>query len=91
VRRVITVERMVEEMDLELSRFLEGRQRLDAVRVLEFVRGREGVNQKEVSRLLGLAEAYVSRLTGRLEVYGYLGRRRGRRKEWIIESSLDIR
>jgi hypothetical protein len=81
VGRVIDIEVIGRDMDLELSGFLRGGERDLAVATMVALMSGEPMSQKELASRLGSTESTTSRLMGKLDVLGYISRTHGDRKE----------
>jgi DNA-binding MarR family transcriptional regulator len=81
VRRVISIDVISRDMDLELSGFLKFSERGLAVAAISALMAEGEMNQKDLAVLLGVTQNVVSRLLGKLEHWGYVSRTRGVRKE----------
>jgi len=84
VRRVLTVDVVMEDLGLELASFLRGDDPRRAVELLELLRVRGALNQKSIAGELGFSESSLSRLLVRFEETGFVDRVRGDRKEMNV-------
>lgn len=85
VNQVITLDQLAKDMDLELSDIFKGSaQKLEAVKVLNFVRETPEANQKQIAEGIGVSEPTVSRLMQKLEAHGYVTRKRDTHGQWIV-------
>lgn len=73
------------DMALELSGFLRGYEREQAVAAMTTLLRRGGMNQKELAADLGSTPSSLGRLLQKLELRGYVVRERGDRKEMIVK------
>lgn len=73
------------DMALELSGFLRGYEREQAVAAMTTLLRRGGMNQKELAADLGSTPSSLGRLLQKLELRGYVVRVRGERKEMIVK------
>lgn len=73
------------DMALELSGFLRGYEREQAVAAMTTLMRRGGMNQKELAADLGSTPSSLGRLLQKLELRGYVVRVRGERKEMIVK------
>jgi hypothetical protein len=84
VRRVISLDVIAGDMDLELSGFLRGSEKGFAVAAISALMEGGGMNQKDLALRLGVSETVMSRLMVKMEGLGYIERVRGDRKELRI-------
>ncbi len=87
VRRVISLDVVAGDMDLELSGLLRGAEKGYAVAVISALMRVGEMNQKDLSLRLGVSETIMSRLLGKLEGLGYVKRVHGDRKELRVSLS----
>ena len=87
VRRVISLDVIAGDMDLELSGLLRGSEKGYAVAVISALMGEGEMNQKDLALRLGVSETIMSRLMGKLEGLGYVRRVHGDRKELRVSLS----
>lgn len=85
VRRVISIDVISRDMALELSGFLRGYEREQAVAAMTTLMKLGGMNQKELAADLGSTPSSLGRLLQKLELRGYVMRVRGERKEMIVK------
>ena len=81
VLRVVDAGVVGRDMDLELSGFLRGSERWVAASVISKLMVGDGVNQKELAAEVGVSPSTLGRLLRKLELWGYVSRVRGERKE----------
>ena len=85
VSSTVGVEQLAKDMDLELSEvFKEKHKKLQAVKLLNFIRQVKEPSQKQIAEELNISEMSVGRLVRKLEAYGYVMRKRGERGAWLI-------
>lgn len=85
VKETVTLDKLVKDMELELSDiFKQKEKKLQAVKLLNFLRLVKQANQKLIAKELDINEMAVSRLVSKLEAHNYITRTRGRQKEWLI-------
>jgi DNA polymerase III delta prime subunit len=88
VKAAITFEQVAKDMDLELAEMFKTKeQKFLSVKLLDILRKRGELSQKQAAEELNINEMAISRLIRALEVNGYLKRRRGDRKKWLITLS----
>jgi predicted XRE-type DNA-binding protein len=84
VNKTITFDQVVKDMDLELSDiFKRSEQKLEAVKLLDFLRQNDEANQKQIAEGTGISEPTVSRLMQKLEAHRYVIRRRDVHGQWL--------
>jgi len=78
VRKAVTVERLAEDMELELMEIFpkQSQLRFQAVRLLLLLEESGPRRQKELAEELGVEEYALSRILGKLESHRYIVRRR---------------
>ena len=85
VKLTITIDQLAKDMDLELTDLFKNKeQKLCAVKLLNVLRERRELNQREIAELLDVNDMAVSRMVKKLEAYGYVKRRREKGAEWIV-------
>lgn len=85
VNETITLDQLAKDMALELSDiFKRVGQKLEAVKLLDFLRQSGEANQKQIAEGIGVSESTVSRLMRKLEAHGYVFRKREAHGEWIV-------
>jgi hypothetical protein len=85
VKNVITLDQIAKDMDLELSDVFKNKeQKVTAVKLLDKLRERGKINQKEMAEFLDINEMAISRLVKTLEANGYITRKRAERGEYLL-------
>lgn len=84
VNETVTFDQLVKDMDLELSDiFKRSEQKLEVVKLLDFLRQNNEANQKQIAEGVGISEPTVSRLMQKLEAHGYVIRKRDIHGQWL--------
>jgi hypothetical protein len=85
VEQAITEAVLMESMELELGEiFKERGKRIEALKVLNYVRQNPQTNMKSIAESLNIPETMVQRVVHNLELYGYVMLSRGKGKELLI-------
>lgn len=84
VENAITFDTISNDMELELADiFTQHTHKLQATKILHLLRGKS-LTQKQIAEQLILSESTLSNIVGKLEVYGYVNRKRGAGKSWYV-------
>lgn len=85
VKEAISLEQQVMDMDLELTDVFSNRERkMEVVKLLNLLRDKGMLNQKEIAEELDVTMMSVSRIVRKLEAYGYVKRKRGSHAQWQV-------
>lgn len=91
VKTAITLEQIAKDMDLELADLFKSKDvKLSAVKLLTMLREQGEVNQKQIAEALDINEMAVTRMVKTLEANGYVKRKRGDRKEWLVTDGTSL-
>jgi len=85
VKSAITDKILFADLELELTDILKDRaKRIEAVKILSFLRDNKNVNIKTISEAVNLTETIVQKLIRTLQTYNYVTVTRGKGKESLI-------
>lgn len=84
VNQTVTFDQIARDMDLELSDiFRRSEQKLEAVKLLDYLRQNTEANQKQIAEGIGVSESTVTRLMRKMEAHRYVTRKRDKHGQWL--------
>jgi len=84
VTQSVSFEVLLGDMELEFADiFSQQAHRLQATKILQKLRD-QTLTQKQIAEALSLTESMVTKIIGKLELYGYIKRTRGEGTTWLV-------
>lgn len=84
VQIAISFDTLLGDIELEFADiFTQQTHKVLAAKILELVRA-EALTQKQIADKLNISESMITKLIGKLELYGYVKRVRGEGKAWLV-------
>jgi biotin operon repressor len=75
---------LLSDMELELADvFTQQTHKIQATKILQLLRG-QALTQKQIAEKLNMTESMLTKIIGKLELYGYVKRNRGEGKTWLV-------